>query len=49
VGAYERGSSDDGSVYVQVVEEMTHPAYNSDTHEYDFRLLRIGGWVSVAR
>ena len=45
VGAYERGSSDDDSVYVEIMEEVTHPAYNPDTHEFDFRLLRVGGWV----
>ena len=46
MGAYERGSYNDGSVHVQIMEEITHPEYNPDTHEYDFRLLRVGGWVS---
>lgn len=45
VGAYERKSLKDDSVYVQIVEEISHPEYNPDTHEYDFRLLRLGGWV----
>ena len=49
VGAYERGSSIDDSVYVQIIEEITHPAYNPDTHEYDFRILKLGGWVRIVQ
>lgn len=49
VGAYERKSLKDDSVYVQIVEEISHPEYNPDTHEYDFRLLRLGGWVRKHR
>lgn len=45
MGALERGSSNDGSVYVQIIEEITHPNYDSRTDEYDFRILKLNAWV----
>jgi hypothetical protein len=45
VGALKRGSSNDGSVYVQIIEEITHPDYDSRTDEYDFRVFKLNAWV----
>jgi hypothetical protein len=46
VGAQTRGSTDDGSVYTAVVEQVPHPDYNRYTQEFDFMILKLGGWVS---
>lgn len=46
MGAFDQSSSSsDNAVYVKLLEEDTHPMYNPETHEYDFRVLRVGGWV----
>ena len=46
VGAIRRDSTQDGSVKVRILKTTVHPQYNPLTHEYDFQLLRLGGWVS---
>jgi hypothetical protein len=46
VGAQTRGSTDDGSVYTAVVEQVPHPDYKRNTQEFDFMILKLGGWVS---
>ena len=46
VGAQTRNSTNDGSVMVQIVDSVTHPDYNDGTKEYDFRILKLSGWVS---
>jgi hypothetical protein len=48
VGAQTRDSSKDGSVRVQIVESLNHPAYNDGTKEYDFRILKLSGWVRTS-
>jgi Trypsin len=45
VGARIRDSTHDGSVKVKVIDSVTHPDYNSHSHEYDFRILQLGAWM----
>jgi hypothetical protein len=46
VGAVTRNSRDDGSVYAAVIDQEVHPDYNMDTEEFDFLVVKLGGWVS---
>ena len=45
VGAMKRDSTNDGSIKVRISKTMIHPNYNPLTHENDFQLLHLGGWV----
>jgi hypothetical protein len=46
VGAVTKNSRDDGSVYAAVIDQEVHPDYNMDTEEFDFLVVKLGGWVS---
>jgi secreted trypsin-like serine protease len=45
VGALVRKSTDDGSVYAPIVEEIAHPNFKDGNNEYDFSLLKLGAWI----
>jgi hypothetical protein len=45
MGAQTRNSEEDGSDYTAVLEQIPHPDFNDDTEEYDFMVLKLGGWV----
>jgi hypothetical protein len=45
VGAQTRNSEEDGSDYMAVLEQNTHPNNNDRTEEFDFMVLKLGGWV----
>ncbi|CAJ1958952.1 unnamed protein product [Cylindrotheca closterium] len=45
VGALQRESLDDGSKYATVESEMLHPDFAKGNNEFDFMLLKLGGWV----
>ncbi|KAG7344265.1 trypsin-like serine protease [Nitzschia inconspicua] len=49
VGARKRDSTHDGSVKVKVIDALRHPDYNEHSHEYDFRILQLGGWMQDRR
>jgi hypothetical protein len=46
VGAETRNSIDDGSVYAAVIDQEPHPDFNTETLEFDFLVVKLGGWVS---
>jgi hypothetical protein len=33
-------------MYASVVETVDHPDYDEGTRAYDFRVLKLSGWVS---
>jgi hypothetical protein len=45
MGAVERRSATDGSSYVTVSQLVEHPDFEDITEEYDFMVLKLGGWV----
>jgi hypothetical protein len=47
VGASHLDDTVGGAVYVTVEKRKRHPDYDSDSREYDFLLLKLGGWVSA--
>ena len=46
VGATERGSTSDGSIFVHVRSLHEHPDFEDITEEYDYMVLKLDGWVS---
>jgi hypothetical protein len=48
VGAYEKGSTSGGAVYTTVVQRVEHPDFDKKTKEYDFLVMKLGGWVSLS-
>ena len=45
VGAHVRSSTSDGAQYTTIAERVPHPNYDNRTEEYDFMLLKLGGWM----
>jgi hypothetical protein len=47
VGAHEKGSTAGGAVYTTVEQRVEHPDFDEETQEYDFLVMKLGGWVSL--
>lgn len=48
VGTTTRNALNDGSVSVTAIERVSHPDFVRDTFAYDFVVLKLSGWVSIA-
>lgn len=47
MGAVQKESLDDGSKYATVEGEILHPDYVSGNKEFDFMLIKLGGWMDT--
>lgn len=54
IGAQIRGSStttttddgnDDGSFYAAIIDQVVHPEFEDGNNEYDFLIIKLGGWM----
>lgn len=45
VGARVKGSTEDGSVYATIDEQIFHPDFSDGNNGYDFMLIKLGAWV----
>lgn len=49
MGAHRKESLDDGSVYAAIESELVHPEFQKGNNEYDFMLIKLGGWMDPRR
>ena len=40
---------DDGSVYATIESELVHPEFVNGNNEFDFMLIKLGGWMDPSR